>query len=181
MGTVVAIETAGGVAIAGDRRATRGGTVTGASADRVLDLDEVGAGAVGDPGDVDEFGRRLEAEVEEFERDRDRAVDVEALGRIAARVAEATGVEAAVATRDGEGAARLRQVGPDGSVLDDPVGAFGSGAQIALGRLDTADRDRDLAGSEAFVRDVVETVAERDPETGEDVDVWSLADASDEE
>lgn len=173
MGTVVAIETEGGVAIAADRRATSGGTVTGGAVDRVVDRGEVGAGVAGEPGDVDEFRQRLESELSEAEYDRE--IDVEVLGRIAGRVAENAGVDAAVATYDDEGVPRLRQVGPDGSVLSEAVIALGSGAPTAFGRLEGADRDRDLDAAEAFVRDVVETAAERDPETGEEVDVWSLA------
>lgn len=175
MGTVVAIETAGGVAIAGDRRATSEGTVTGESAVRVLDLDSVGAGAVGQVSDVDEFRRQFEADVREFELERDRDIDVETLGRIASPVAEDAGVDAVVATHDDDGVARLRQVDADGGVLSDSVVALGTGAQIAHGRLETVDRDRDLSSTEEFVRDVLETVAERDPDTGEEVDVWSLA------
>ena len=173
MGTVVAIETDGGIAIAGDRRATQDGTVTSESAERVFDFDEVGAGAVGEGGDVDEFRRQLETELEEAERDREITADV--LGNVAADVAEETGVEAVVATHDDEGVARGRRVGPDGSILSGPEFALGSGAQSALGVLESADRGRDLHSTEEFVRDVMETVAERDPDTGEDVDVWSLA------
>lgn len=178
MGTLVAIETDGGAAIAGDKRTTSSGTVTGESAERVFDFDDIGAGAVGNEGDVGEFRRQLEAELKEYELERDSDVDVETLGRIGARVAEDTGVEAVVATHDDEGVARLRQVGPDGSALSDSAIARGSGAEIALGRLEAADRDRDVRSTEEFVRNVVETVAERDPETGDDVDTWSLANES---
>lgn len=178
MGTVVAIETDGGAAIAGDRRATRGETAVGDAANRVFDLDGIGAGAVGAEGGVDEFRRRLEAELGAAEFERAREIRVEVLGRIAARVAEDEGVEAIVVARDDEGAARIRQVGPDGSVLPNPAVAIGSGAEIALGRLESAERDHDLRSTEAFVRDVVETVAERDPDTGREIDVWSLASES---
>lgn len=175
MGTVVAIETTGGAAIAGDRLATRGGTVTSGSAERVFDLDAVGAGAVGEEGDVDAFRRRLDAELRSERMERHREIDVEVLARIAAEIAGDVGVEAVVATRDEEGVARIRQIGPDGSVLPGPVVALGSGAPIALGRLEAADRDRDLDATEELVRETVETVAERDADTGEVVDRWSLA------
>lgn len=176
MGTVVAIETEGGVAIAADRRATRDGTVTGESVERILDLDDVGAGAVGDEGAVGDFRRRLKAAVNEMAHDRE--VDIENLGRTAGRIAEDAGVEAVVAAHDDEGVARLRQVGSDGSVLSDSYTAIGSGAAVALGRLETADRDRELESTEDYVRDVVETVAERDSDTGEAVEVWSVANGS---
>lgn len=174
MGTVVAIETSGGAAIAGDKLATRGGTVTSGSADRVIDLDEAGAGAIGDQGDIDEFRRRLEAELRRDRMERDREVDVDRLARVAAEIAEDVGVDAVVAARDDEGVARIRQVDVDGGILEGPVVALGSGARIAMGRLEAADRERALRSTEEFVRDVVETVAGRDTDTGEDVDLWSL-------
>lgn len=175
MATIVAIETDGGVSIAGDRRVTSGGTVTSESAERVFDLGDVGAGVVDEAGDAGEFERRLEAELEEAERE--RRVDVEVLARIAARVAEETGVEAVVATHDDEGIARLRRIDRDGSILSGEAFAFGSGGEIALGLLEGADRSRDLESTEQFAREVVETVAERDPHTGREIDTWALASA----
>lgn len=174
MGTVVAIETSGGAAIAGDRLATRGGTVTSGGAERVVDLDEVGGGAVGEQGDVDEFHRRLDSELRSERMEREREIDVDLLARIAARIAEDAGVTAVVSTHDDEGVARIRQVGPDGSVLSGPIVAIGSGAQVALGRLEAAERERDLRSTEELARETIETVAERDTDTGEEVDLWSL-------
>ncbi len=174
MGTVVAIETTGGAAIAGDELATRGGTVTGGGADRVFEFDGAGAGAVGDESDVDEFRRRLDAELREKRMDRDREVDVDLLARIAAAVAEDVGVDAVVAARDDDGAARIRQVDADGGVLPGPVVALGSGAPVALGRLEAADRDLDLRATEDLLAETLATVAERDADTGGDVDRWSL-------
>lgn len=183
MGTLVAVETDGGAAIAGDRRVTSGGVVESEAADRVFDLDvdsgTVGAGALGPSGDPSEFRRRLRAELEDANRNRQRPVDVDVVGRIAARVADRTGVEAVVAARDEDGVARIRRVGADGSVLSGGTFALGSGAGIALGRLEAADPGRDLASTEALVRDALETAASRDPGTGDEVDVWSLASASD--
>lgn len=173
MGTIVAVETDGGVAIAGDSRTTRDGTVASEAAGSVFDFGEVGAGAVGDQGDVDELRRRLDVELDETERDRE--VTIEVLATIAADVAEDTGVEAVVACRDDDGTARAKQVDPDGGILPGPVFALGSGAQVALGMLESADRDRELGSTEAFVRDVMESVAERDADTGSNVDLWSLA------
>lgn len=135
----------------------------------MFDLDEVGAG--GEEGDVGEFRRQREAELEEAERDRE--ITVEVLGNLAADLAEDTGVEAVVATRDDEDVARGRRVGSDGSVLSGSEFAMGSGAQVALGVFESADRGRDLPSTEVFLRDVLETVAERD--TGEEVDLWSFA------
>lgn len=176
MGTVVAIETDGGAAIAGDKRVIHGGTVTGESATRVVDLEGAGAGAVGEEGAVDAFQRRLEVELQDARRDREVTADV--LGRIAAPIAEETGVEAVVAAHDNEGVARIRQVGSDGSVLSDPVAALGSGTQAALGQLEGVDRGEDPDSSEELLREVLKNVAKRDSTTGDEVDCWSLANES---
>jgi proteasome beta subunit len=174
MGTVVAIETAAGAVLAADKRTLRRGTVT-EGPKRVFDLDGAGAAAVGDQGDVDEFGRRLESEVRSDRTERDRKVNVDRLARVAAEVASAAGVDAVVAAHDEDGVARIRQVDDEGAVLEGPFVALGSGAQIATGRLEGADRDRALDAAEDLARETLETVAERDPETGEEITVWSLA------
>jgi len=173
MGTVIAFEADGGVAIAGDTRTTAGGTVTG-EVQRVFDLEEVGAGAAGDSGSVQAFGRGLDAALRERAFERDGPLGPDELARAAAEVAEDVGVEAVVATRDADGVARVRQVGPDGSVLEGPVVALGSGAGLALGRLEAMGLDVDAGALAATARDVLETVAARDAGTGEDVDVWTL-------
>lgn len=174
MGTVVAIEAEGGVVIAGDSRQTRGGTVRSDSAERAFDLDGAGAGAVGDVGNVDEFRRRLSSELRSRRLETEEDPDVGWVARAAAEVASATGVEAVVGAPDEDGVPRVRRVGADGSVLADRTVALGSGAQLALGRLEAVDLDLSVAEAEDLVRDVLETVAERDTETGGDVEVWSM-------
>lgn len=174
MGTVIAIESEGGVVIAGDTRETRGGTVRSDNVKRVFDLGGAGTGAVGEAGDVDEFGRRLASEVRNRKLETDRDPDIGWIARAAAEVAEATGVEAVVGAPDDEGVPRVRRVGPDGSVLEDTTVALGTGAQLALGRLEDADLDRTLEETATLAREVVDTVSNRDTETGGDVDVWTL-------
>lgn len=175
MGTVVGIESDGGAVVAGDTRVAEDGSVTSEGGRRVFDLGDVGAGATGDPGDVQAFGRRLDAALREREHDADDAVEVDVVARIASTVAEETGVEAVVAARDGEGVARVRRVGPDGGVLEGPTVALGSGAAVALGRLAAADLAVDVAATEALAREILAAVAQRDAETGSDLDVWTLA------
>lgn len=175
MGTVVAIESDGGAVIAGDSRETRGGTVQSDNVKRVFDLDGVGAGAVGDAGDVDEFARRLESELRSRTMETDREPEIGWVARAAAEIASDVGVEAVVGAPDEEGVGRIRQVGSDGSVLEDTTVALGSGAPVAMGRLEGADAAVDLETAADLARDVVETTAERDTESGGDVDVWTLA------
>jgi proteasome beta subunit len=174
MGTVVAIAAEGGVAIAGDTRRVDGQSVTSTQFGAVFDFQSAGAGVVGEASDIQTFGRRLESEVTRWRLERDSEVEIDALGRIAARIARETGVEAAVAARDASGIARLRKVGIDGHIFDASEVALGSGAEIALGRLETADPDSPVNDVTATAREVIELVLERDVATGDSVDIFSL-------
>jgi proteasome beta subunit len=172
--TILGIETDAGVVLAADRASIGSdGTVRG-TVDRVFGFDAAGAAAVGDPGDVESFERRLQAELDRDRIERDRPVGVDRVARVASRIAAETGVEALVAARDGEGTARLRAVDADGAVLADAVAAFGSGAPLALGRLEGATFDEAEGPPEDRAREVLAAVAARDSETGEEADVWTL-------
>jgi len=95
--------------------------------------------------------------------------------RVAARVASETTVGAAVGARDSDGVPRLREVGADGHVFEGSEIALGTGAETALGRLETVGSGADAEDLGSTARDVVELVMERDTATGDDVDVWSLS------
>lgn len=188
-GTVVAVETTSGVGIAGDRRLTGGGTVRSESAERVfeftVDSDSdpdtgplAGAGVVGDPGGVKAFERRLQIELEDADRAHAGEPAVDAIARIAGRVASEAGVAAAVAARDEEGVPRLRRIDRDGSILTTTAVALGSGAEIALGLLESAElaeQADEITVVASFLRETLETVAVRDPLTGDAIDVWTLS------
>lgn len=174
MSTVIGIECAGGVVLAGDRTLIRGGSVASRSKQRVFDLGDVGAAVVGESGGIDEFERRLDAERREYETE-GRALSIDPLERIASDLAGELSVEALVAGRDEEGVARLRTVGGDGGTLDDPTAALGSGAELAFGQLEGVDADATLDEAESTAREIVATVAERDGETGEEADVYRLS------
>ena len=176
MSTIVGVECASGALLAADTALVRDERIQSTSKRRVFDFDDCGAAAAGD--DVDEFGRRLDAEIREYRTANDEPPSLDRLARIAASIAEETGVEAVVAARDGEGVARVRTIGRDGGVVDDPYAARGTGAESALGQLEAADLDVDLDAAEATVRDVLSAVAERDPETDGDVDVFRIESAA---
>ena len=175
MGTVLAITSAGGVVIAGDSRATSDGTVTSEHAQRVFDFDAVGTGAVGTPGDVDEYGRRLESELRRRRLESDVAPDLQWVSRAAAEITADLGVDAVVGATDDSGDPGITRVGSDGSVLSDATVALGSGAALATGRLEGVDRDRDLESTVELAREVLDSVADRDPETGGETSVWTLS------
>lgn len=174
MSTIVGIETDRGTLLAGDRVNVEGGTRVSDGVRRVFDFEDAGAAAVGEPGAIDEFERRLSTETRAYRIEHDEPMAVGRLARTAAPIAEEAGVDAIVSARDGEERARLRSVGRDGSVLSDETVAFGSGAQLALGQLEGTDLGGDLEAAEARVRDLFSAIAERDTETGDEIDVWTL-------
>lgn len=167
----------GGAVVGSDRRTTGDGTVTGDSLRRLVVVDGAAAVAAGDPGSVEAFLGRVERAVREHRTREGEPPGVGRLARVAADEAEAAGVEAVVVARDDGGAAALRAATADGGVLADRVVAFGTGAPVALGRLEGLPEDADLDAAEAAVREALERAADRDSETGETVDVWRLADA----
>lgn len=176
MATIVGIEVDGGAAIAGDRQHTAGGTVQSESKEHVFDLGEVGAAVVGESGSIDEFRRRLDAEVRDYETQHGDPMEVTRLANVASDIAKDEGVEAIVVDRDDREVARIRGVDSDGGVTTDAVIAKGSGAQFTLGVLESADRSVSLDSAEDLLRDALDAAADRDTATGEDVDTYQLDD-----
>lgn len=174
MATIVGIEVDGGAVVAGDRLLVEGGNVRSENQRHVFDFGDAGAAAVGDAGDVDEFERRLRSEVSDYETQHGDSMSVTRLANTAADIAGELGLEAVVAARDDRDIARVRAIGADGGVLTDAEVALGSGSQVAIGILEGSDRDISLDSGEQLARDTLDTVAERDTGTGEEVDVFRL-------
>lgn len=175
MPTVITFECEGGAIVAADRTVVRGSTVASTAAERILDFDDCGGAAVDDPAEV---RRNLGAEVRAYRLDHDRSPGIEPVTQLAVEVVREVGTDAVVVARDDDGRATVRAVYADGSVIKDDPLALGSGAELALGQLETAP-SLALGEAEEFAREVLAGVAERDPRTGEEVDVWTLADADD--
>jgi proteasome beta subunit len=178
MGTVVGFECADGAVLAADRVLARGGSVVSRSVDRLFAFDTVGTAVAGDRSGIDTFEREFDAELRSYRTERGEP-SLDAVTRLAAEVAADASVDALVVARDRDGRARLRTVSADGSVMDQEYTALGSGAQLALGQLEVADRTVDLSTAAATAERVLTTVSRRDPGTGEEVDVWKLAHAGD--
>lgn len=170
MATIVAVDATDGIVLAGDRQVVDGGTVAG-SRRHVFDFDGVGAAAVG--GDPDAFQRQFDVALRGYVAERGEP-GIDAAARMAAEVADDVGVEVLVAARDDDGRARVRSIA-DGT-LEERVAALGSAAPVVLGHLETVG-EVDLDAAESHVREAFEAAAERDPGTGEELDVWRLADA----
>lgn len=171
MSTILGVECADGAVLAADRTVVRGGSVRSTSKERVFEVEGGGAAVLDDGGDA--FRRRLEKELRSYAMERGPA-SLEALVSVAVDVAEAESVGALVAGRE-EGIVRLRAVHPDGAVTEESYDALGSGAPVALGRLEGEDLDVGFEAAEELVRSALAAVAERDAETGGGVDVLRVA------
>lgn len=178
MGTVVGVRLADGVALAADKRATGGSTVRSESVEKLFAFDgaEAGAVAAGETGPIQTFGRKLDTEVRQRGTEQGSPIRIDPLSRLAGELASETGIEAVVAARDGDGAARMRAIDSAGGELDEPVVAQGTGAQFALGQLDGMDRGIPVGKASEVLESMFERIAERDTETGEDCEVWTLED-----
>lgn len=174
MGTIVGVAATGGVVLGGDQRTTDGATVTGRTG-RAWSDEDVVAAAIGPAGDVDAFRRSFVSELHRQRAEED-ALSLERITRIAADLTREHGVDALVGARDGDGVARLREVGSDGSVLETEATARGSGMQVATGALESASPGS-LDDAEDLVREALAAAGERDTETGGEFDVVRLADA----
>ena len=173
MSTILGVECAGGAVLAADRTVVRGGSVASTNKERTFDLGACGAVALGD--DVDAFGRELENEVRSYATDRGEEMGLTPFASVTADLAETHGVDAIVAARDDDGVARIRAVDASGGVTRDPVAARGSGAAFVLGQLEGLDRaDLSLDETVTEVEGLFAAVAERDVETGEEIDVYAL-------
>lgn len=173
MPTVIAFESDGGVVVAADRTVVRGNTVASTNAERLLEFDDCGGAVVDDP---DEARRKLDVELRSYRTDHGESPTIEPYTRLLRDVVRDVGTDAVAAARDESGEAQVRSVYADGSVLEDPPLALGTGAELALGRLEAA-RPSELEAAAEFASDILAGVAERDTRTGEDHDVWTLADA----
>lgn len=176
MSTVVAIEAPTGVAIAGDTRVAYDGTASSDRFQRVFDLRGVGIGVDGESAEVQEFWRSFETALRDRGLETGDAPGVDAVARITARETQKAGVNAVVGARDADGIARLRKVSADGRVIDDDAVALGGRNAVAFG-VEALGAERAGNDPAAAVRNVLETMMERDVATGGEVDVWTLASA----
>ncbi|MEM4782167.1 MAG: 20S proteasome subunit A/B [Halalkalicoccus sp.] len=176
MGTVVGVRLRDGVALAADKRATSESAVRSESLQKLFDYDAAGAVAAGEPSAIGTFGRRLETEIRTRQTEQGTTIRIDPLARIAGDLASETGVEAVVAARDGELVARVRAIDSSGGELAEEVLAQGTGAQFALGQLDGIDRELSVREADERLESLLRRVAERDTETGEEIDVWTLED-----
>ncbi|MXR22209.1 hypothetical protein [Halobacterium bonnevillei] len=176
MGVVVAIDADGGAVLASDTLAVDDGRVTSENAEQLFEFDGAIVGAVGDRGDVDEFARTVQGELQQVDVETGTDLDVGRLGRIAASAAADVGVEALVAGRDDVGDASVRRVGTSGDLVSVTTGALGSGSAVALGFLEGKDPPESLSDAVELARESVQAAQDVDVETGGDVEAVTLED-----
>lgn len=171
MPTVIAFECAEGAVVAADRTVVRGDTVASTDQNRLLEFDDLGGAAVDDP---DQVRRELEAELSTYETENDDSPSFEAFVNIAEGVCKSVGTDAGLTARDDDGVARVAAVYADTTVITGSPLALGTGAELAVGRMETADTDISLSEATSLAQTILEGVAERDSRTGDGVDVFVL-------
>lgn len=174
MPTVIGFECADGAVVAADRTVVQGDTVASTSQNRLLEFDDCGGAAVDDP---DTVRRELDVALREYRGENAQPPDVDAFAAIAEDVTQSVGTDVGLTARDEDGVARVVGVYADGSLVTGSPLALGSGAELALGRLETADPGVSLDEAAELATTILEGVAERDTRTGNDVDVFSLESA----
>lgn len=176
MSTLVGFRCADGAVLAGDRSRVEGGRLQSRAQSRVFGFDDWGVAIAGTP--VEAVRDQLEASVRTYRTDHGKPPTVEPLSRMAREVVDSTEVELLFACRDTDGKATVGSVTADGAVLTDSPLALGSGASLALGRLESADLELPLADAQELAETVISGVASRDTATIDVVDSWTLVDHS---
>jgi proteasome beta subunit len=171
MPTVIAFECADGAVVAADRTVVQGDTVASTDQNRLLEFDDCGGAAVDDP---DTVRRKLDAELRAYEADHGGSPSFDALTAIAESVLGAVGTDAGLAAYDDEGIARVAAVYADGSVITGSPLGLGTGAEMAVGRMEAADTDVKMDEAAELAETILQGVAERDTRTGKNVDVFRL-------
>lgn len=167
MGTIIGVECKDGTVLAGDTLRTQDNVVTGTEAGKVFSYDSMAVAVEGPYSGVDEFARKFEVELRQYRTEKEaESMEIDRFARVAATIAQSTDVDVIVSARDEDGIARIRHVSQDGGILSDAVAAVGSGAEIAIGNLESADLDIGLDEAEELVQETLEVVAQRDTETG---------------
>jgi len=173
MSTVVAVET-----LSPETQVVDGESVSSDQFQRVFDVRGVGVGVVGESGAVQQFRQWFDVALQDRGFEGDDTIDIDAVARIAAgRETESGRRRRGRRARRRRGAASLRQIASDGRVLDSGVAALGTGSAVALGLLEALDMDEAANDPATAVRNVLETVMERDVDTGGEIDVWTLGSA----
>ena len=176
MGTVVGVRSSDGIALAADKRTTSGGAVRSKNVEKLFEYDAAGAVAAGEPSAIGTFSRKLDTEIRRRQTEQGTTIRIEPLSRLASDLAAETDVEAVVAARDDDLVAQIRAIDRSGGELTEEIVAQGTGAEFALGQLEGVDRKKQVREANGILESIFESVAERDTETGKEIEIWTLED-----
>lgn len=176
MPTVVGAQVAGGVALAADRRELRDGHVISDDCQRLHEIDGTAVGASGPASAVQTLHTRLADRVRTYEHRQGTPPGADALEAMLSELSPTGDTPCLASATDADGRAVLLLVEADGGSTREPVAAIGSGTQLAVGALDRLDRDAGPGETAERLAEILRSVAERDPETGETVDTLIVPD-----
>lgn len=179
MPTVIGVRFDDGVVLAGDGREVRDRQVISDDLDRVVEFEDVAIASPGPTNGLDELTRTVEDELATYANRNGHPVSASAFERILASASQHAGVDCLGAVRDDAGEARLLRVDADGGVMIDETAALGSGAAIASGQLESLRTAQSSADGVSVLEEVLETVAERDTDTGTSFSTVVLDDSDD--
>jgi proteasome beta subunit len=179
--TAVGIKQKNAVVLASDRRMSYGVFIMSRNAKKVFVLDSnIGIAFSGLYGDLRGIYRILEAEYRYMQHILGHKPPVYAMAKRLSLIlysykALPFMVEAIVGGLGYEGEPKLYVLDALGSITEEPFAAVGSGATLALGYLEGNYRE-DMSVEEAMqlAANAIRTAMERDPSTGDGIDVVAL-------
>jgi len=175
--TTVGIVCKDGVILAAERRVTYGYFVMSKSGKKVFKIaDKIGAACAGIVADMQILTREVAAYLNLYTYEREQSVTVHTAAKLmGSKLFERRYFPYIAQTIVGgidEGGARLFVLDPLGSVIEDKFTAVGSGAEIAMGLLETEFKEgMSIDEGKGLARKAVKAASARDIGSGEGLDM----------
>ncbi|MBS3815524.1 MAG: proteasome subunit beta [Hadesarchaea archaeon] len=180
-GTVVGLRYKGGIALAGDSRATSAYVVMSKSAEKLFKIqDKIGVAISGSPGDTRKLADILETESNLYELRRKKDIKTDSLASLASNLLHSQRMfpyitSIILAGTSGE-EPKLFSLDPAGGKLEEEkFTSAGTGASVAYGVLEQ-NYEKDMSPSEGIrlATKSIEQAIERDAATGDNVVVAKI-------
>lgn len=176
-GVTLGIRLKEGVVLAAEKRVTYGYTILSKSARKVYPLnDRIGVAFTGLVGDMQTLAKRLRSLIQLYELENRSEMRVRSAAKLLSNILFESRfapylTETLIAGRDEEGF-HLFTLDLLGSLLEEDYAAFGSGAPIALGILETGySKDMDVASGVALAKRAIMGALSRDIGSGDGLDL----------
>ncbi len=171
--TTVGLETADGVVLAADRRASLGGRFV--SNKQAMKIEKVHPSAAvtmsGSVGGAQSFIRQLRSTADLYEARRGELMGMDALAQTAGRLLRGTRSMPVLGGVDEDGP-RIFSIDPAGAVTEAPYTASGSGMQLAIGALEGRfEEGLSMDDGAIAAANAVESATERDTASGNGITV----------